>query len=404
MSTIEKVDVIVTSPGRNFVTLKVTTSDGIVGWGDATLNGRELAVASYLRDHVADLLIGRDPTRIEDTWQLLYRGAYWRRGPVTMCAIGAVDLALWDIQGKALGVPVHRLLGGAVRDRVLAYTHASAWVLGELKEKLDAKREAGFKALRAQFGVPGLDLVYGVSKVADNYEPATRGSRLSQESWDTASYLRHAPGALAEIRDHVGPELHLLHDSHHRLNPTEAARLARALEPVDLFWLEDVTPAENQTLLRAVRAASTTPLAIGEVFNTWWDYQTLITERLIDYVRAAVSHAGGISHLRKLYAFAEMFQIKAGPHGPSDVSPITLSASVHLGLATPNFAIQEFMGYPAEAEDVFRWDFTFDVGYLQPGEKPGLGVEFDEEAATRYPYEKGYLPIARSLDGTLTDW
>lgn len=404
MSTIEKVDVIVTSPGRNFVTLKVTTSDGIVGWGDATLNGRELAVASYLRDHVADLLIGRDPTRIEDTWQLLYRGAYWRRGPVTMCAIGAVDLALWDIQGKALGVPIHRLLGGAVRDRVLAYTHASAWDLGELKEKLDAKREAGFKALRAQFGVPGLDLVYGVSKVADNYEPATRGSRLSQESWDTASYLRHAPGALTEIRDHVGPELHLLHDSHHRLNPTEAARLARALEPVDLFWLEDVTPAENQTLLRAVRAASTTPLAIGEVFNTWWDYQTLITERLIDYVRAAVSHAGGISHLRKLYAFAEMFQIKAGPHGPSDVSPITLSASVHLGLATPNFAIQEFMGYPAEAEDVFRWDFTFDGGYLQPGEKPGLGVEFDEEAAARYPYEKGYLPIARSLDGTLTDW
>lgn len=262
----------------------------------------------------------------------------------------------------------------------------------------------GFRALRAQFGVPGLDLVYGVSRKVGSYEPATRGTRLSQETWDTASYLRHAPRALAKVREHVGPELHLLHDSHHRLNPTEAARLARDLEPVDLFWLEDVTPAENQLLLRAVRAASSTPLALGEVFNTWWDFQTLITERLIDYVRAAVSHAGGISHLRKLYAFAEAFQVEAGPHGPSDISPVALAASVHLGMATTNFAIQEYMGYPEQTSDVFQWSFSLDDGYLHPGGKSGLGVDVDEAAAARYPYQKGYLPIARTLDGTLTDW
>lgn len=402
--TIEKVDVIITSPGRNFVVLKVTTSDGIVGWGDATLNGRELAVASYLRDHVAGLLVGRPANRIEDTWQLLYKGVYWRRGPITMAAIGAVDLALWDIQGKSLGVPVYQLLGGAVRDRVLAYTHASAWDVGLLRELLDVKREAGFRALRAQFGVPGLETVYGVSRDPGSYEPALRGTQPAQETWDPAAYLRHAPQVLAKVREHVGDEFHLLHDAHHRLTPTEAARLARSLESVELFWLEDVTPAENQSLLRAVRAASTTPLAIGEVFNTWWDFQTLITERLIDFVRAAVSHAGGISHLRKLYAFAEAFQIKAGPHGPSDVSPVTLAASIHLGLATTNFAIQEYMGYPRETSEVFQWGFTFDDGYLRPGEEPGLGVSIDEAAAGRYPYQKGYLPIARTVDGTMTDW
>ncbi len=135
--TITAVDVLVTSPGRNFVLLKITTADGVTGWGDATLNGRELAVASYLRDHLAPLLIGRDPARVEDTWQYLYRGAYWRRGPVTMTAIGAVDIALWDIKGKTTGQPVYQLLGGAVRDRILAYTHATGWDLPQLLESID---------------------------------------------------------------------------------------------------------------------------------------------------------------------------------------------------------------------------------------------------------------------------
>jgi mannonate dehydratase len=403
-SIIVSADVIITSPSRNFVTLKITTDDGIVGWGDATLNGRELAVASYLRDHVAPALIGRDAERIEDTWQFLYKGVYWRRGPVTMAAIGGVDLALWDIKGKSVGRPVYQLLGGAARDRILTYTHATGWDVPELIDSVDRRRAEGFRAVRVQSGVPGLDKVYGVTKGAASYEPAGRGVGPAEEIWDTAAYLRHAPGVLRAVREHVGPELQLLHDVHHRLTPTEAGRLGRAVEDVDLFWLEDVTPAENQGLLRAVRAATSVPLAIGEVFNTVWDAHELITERLIDYIRTAVVHAGGISHVRKILALAEVYQVKGAPHGPSDVSPINLSASLHLGLATSNFAIQEFMGYDPLVAEVFRSSYTYADGWLHPGDEPGLGVEVDEEAAARFPYEQAYLPIARNRDGSMKDW
>ncbi|WP_138444375.1 D-mannonate dehydratase ManD [Sinomonas susongensis] len=402
--SIAAVDVLLTSPSRNFVTLKITTDDGIVGWGDATLNGRELAVVSYLRDHLAPALLGRDADRIEDTWQFLYRGAYWRRGPVTMAAIGAVDLALWDIKGKALGVPVYQLLGGAARDKVLTYTHATGWDLPELLDSIEQRREQGFRAVRAQSGVPGLDKVYGVTRGAASYEPAGRGGGPAEEVWDTSAYLRHAPKVLHAVREHVGPELKLLHDVHHRLNPTEAGRLARSLEDVDLFWLEDVTPAENQRLLRAVRAQTTVPLAIGEVFNTIWDCEQLLSERLIDYIRTAVVHAGGISHVRKILALAEVYQVKGAPHGPSDVSPVNLSASLHVGLATTNFGIQEYMGYDPLVSEVFRSSYRFEDGYLHPGDEPGLGVEIDEEAAARFPYSPAYLPIARDLDGTMKDW
>jgi mannonate dehydratase len=402
--TIVAADVLVTSPSRNFVTLKLTTSDGLVGWGDATLNGRELAVASYLRDHLAPALVGGDADRIEDTWQYFYRGAYWRRGPVTMAAIGAIDLALWDIKGKSVGLPVHQLLGGPVRDRILTYTHATGWELSELLDSVDRRVAEGYRAVRVQSGVPGLDTVYGVTRGAVGYEPAGRGVGPAEEVWDTAAYLRHAPAMLAAVREHVGPELALLHDVHHRLTPTEAARLGKAVEPADLFWLEDVVPAENQQLLRAIRAHTTVPLAIGEVFNTVWDSHELVAERLIDYIRTAVMHGGGISHLRKILAHAEVYQVKGAPHGPSDVSPISMSASLHLGLATTNFAIQEFMGYDPLVEEVFRPSYSFADGYLHPGDEPGLGVTVDEQAAARFPYDPAYLPIARNRDGSMKDW
>lgn len=397
-------DVLVCSPTRNFVTLKITTADGVVGYGDATLNGRELSVASYLRDHVAPLLIGRDPARIEDTWQYLYRGVYWRRGPVTMAAIGAVDVALWDIKGKTLGQPVYQLLGGAVRDRVLSYTHATGWDAPALLDSVDAKRAMGFQAIRVQSGVPGLDSVYGVHQGATGYEPASRGALPVEEVWDTDAYLNHAPRILEAVREHVGPDLKLLHDAHHRLTPQQAARLGKSVEHVDLFWLEDVTPAENQDALRLVRNHTTTPLAIGEVFNTIWDCQHLITEQLIDFIRVAIVHAGGISHVRKIFALAEVYQIRGGPHGPSDVSPISLGASLHLGLATPNFGIQEYMGYDPLVSEVFPHAWSFSDGHLTPGDVPGIGVSMNEELAEQYPYEQAYLPVARRRDGSMTDW
>ncbi|MDX3111163.1 D-mannonate dehydratase ManD [Nonomuraea angiospora] len=391
--------VVVTSPGRNFVTLKVETDEGVTGLGDATLNGRELAVVGYLRDHVVPLLVGTDPHRIEDTWQSLYRGAYWRRGPVTMAAIAAVDVALWDIKAKVAGLPLYQLLGGASRERVRTYGHASGRDIPELFDSIRARQAEGYPAIRVQTGVPGLERVYGVG-----HDAASDAARPVVEDWDTAAYLRSLPGVFDAVRQEFGPELVLLHDAHHRLTPIQAARLGKDLEPYDLFWLEDCTPAENQDGLRLVRRHTTTPLAIGEVFNTVFDYQTLVGEQLIDYVRSAVTHFGGVSPLRKLFDFAAQHQIKSAIHGPEDISPVGMAAAIHLDLAIHNFGIQEYAGHTPLTHEVFPHAYTFTDGYLHPGEAPGLGIELDEELASAHPYEPAYLPINRLQDGTIHDW
>ncbi|WP_433872722.1 D-mannonate dehydratase ManD [Saccharopolyspora sp. CA-218241] len=410
---IERADVIITSPGRNFVTLKITTGDGVVGHGDATLNGRELSVASYLDDHVAPLLVGRDAHAIEDTWQYLYRGGYWRRGPVTMAAIAAVDTALWDIKAKVAGLPLYQLLGGPSRRRCLVYGHASGKDLPELFDSVREHLEAGFRAIRVQTGVPGLDSVYGVASSAAasvgepgryDYEPARRAASPAEESWDTRAYLRHVPSVFEAVRGEFGEEVALLHDAHHRLTPIQAAKLGKSLEPYDLFWLEDVTPAENQEALRWVRHHTTTPLAIGEVFNTVWDYQHLIREQLIDYVRSPITHAGGITGVRRILDYAALYQVKSGMHGPTDVSPVGLAAAVHLGLAVHNFGIQEYMVHSERTREVFGPTHEFAQGGLRPSEEPGLGIHFDEELAAEHPYEPAYLPVNRLLDGSVHDW
>lgn len=252
MSTIENIDVLVTNPTRNFVTLRITTSDGITGLGDATLNGRELAVAAYLRDHVAPILIGRDPAVIEDTWQYRYRGAYWRRGPVTMASIAAVDMALWDIKGKTCGQPVYQLLGGAVRSGLLAYGHASGAETPQIFDSIREHLQEGYRAVRVQTDVPGLGQVYGVAAAGASgtgrydYEPARPGARPTEENWDTRAYMRHLPSVFEAVRSEFGPELPLLHDGHHRMTPNQAGQLGRSLEPYDLLSLEDCTPRRTR--------------------------------------------------------------------------------------------------------------------------------------------------------------
>ncbi|MBP8161089.1 MAG: D-galactonate dehydratase family protein, partial [Ottowia sp.] len=290
--------VIVCAPSRNFVTLKIETDEGLTGIGDATLNGRELAVASYLTDHVIPCLIGRDPQQIEDIWQYLYKGAYWRRGPVTMSAIAGVDTALWDIKAKAANMPLYQLLGGKSRTGVMVYGHANGRDITQTVEEVLRYKEMGYKAIRAQSGVPGLEKVYGVGKGTMFYEPAD-ADLPSEHDWSTEKYLRHTPELFDKVRAAVGPDIHLLHDAHHRLTPIEAARLGKDLEPYRLFWLEDTTPAENQESFRLIRQHTTTPLAVGEIFNTIWDCKDLIQNQLIDYIRTTVVHAGGITHLRR---------------------------------------------------------------------------------------------------------
>lgn len=404
-------DVIVSSPSRNFVTLKITTDEGFTGLGDATLNGRELAVASYLGDHLCQLLIGRDPHRIEDTWQFLYRSSYWRRGPVTMAAIAAVDMALWDIKGKAAGLPVYQLLGGASRTGLRTYGHASGRDLPELFDSVRENLAEGHTSVRIQTAVPGLKAIYGIAAQEQSsgerydYEPAGRGAYPAEEDWDTRAYLNHLPSVFEAVRNEFGPDLPLLHDGHHRMTPIQAAKLGKSLEPYDLFWLEDCTPAENQEALRLVRQHTTTPLAIGEVFNTVWDFQTLIREQLIDYVRAASTHFGGISPLKKVMDYAAQYQIKSGFHGPTDISPVGFAAQCHVGLAIHNYGIQEYMLHSVQTNEVFQQSLSFSGGLIRlDPSAPGLGISLDEDAAARYPYQQAYLPYNRLADGTVHDW
>jgi mannonate dehydratase len=237
-----------------------------------------------------------------------------------------------------------------------------------------------------------------------DHEPARRGAGPVEEAWDTRAYLRHVPAVLEAVRSEFGPELVLLHDVHHRLTPIQAAKLGKSLEPYDLFWLEDVTPAENSAALRRVREHTTTPLAIGEVFNTIWDYRQLFEEQLIDYVRSAVTHAGGITALRRIFDYAAVYQIKSGVHGPTDVSPVGLAAAIHMGLAIPNFGIQEYMRHSTETHELFRPSYAFADGMLVPGEGPGLGVEYDDAIAQAHPYAAAYLPVNRLRDGSMHDW
>jgi len=259
--------VIVTCPGRNFVTLKIETDQGVYGIGDATLNGRELSVVSYLEDHVVPCLIGMDPRRTEDIWQYLYRGAYWRRGPVTMRAIAAVDVALWDIKAKMAGMPLYQLLGGRSRDSVMVYGHANGSTIADTVEAVGRYIDMGYKAIRAQTGVPGIKDAYGVGRGDLYYEPAD-ASLPSVTGWDTRKALNYVPKLFEELRKTYGFDHHLLHDGHHRYTPQEAANLGKMLEPFQLFWLEDCTPAENQEAFKLVRQHTTTPLAVGD--RVYW--------------------------------------------------------------------------------------------------------------------------------------
>jgi mannonate dehydratase len=395
--------VIVTCPGRNFVTVKIETDQGVHGIGDGTLNGRERAVVAYLEDHVIPTLIGKDPRRIEDIWQYLYRGAYWRRGPVTMRAIAAVDVALWDIKAKMAGMPLYDLLGGKSRERVLVYGHANGADLEATVDAVGRYIDMGYKAIRAQSGVPGIAMAYGVGRGTLQYEPAD-AVLPTETMWDTPKYLDFVPRLFERLRDAYGPAPHLLHDAHHRLTPIEAARLGKALEPYSLFWLEDATPAENQDAFRLIREHTTTPLAVGEVFNTIWDAKDLIQNQLIDYIRMTIVGSGGLTHLRRVADFASLHQVRTGCHGATDLSPVTMGAALHFDTWVPNFGIQEYMRHSEETDAVFPHAYWFENGFLHPGEVPGHGVDIDEALAARYPYSPASLPVARLEDGTLWNW
>lgn len=388
---------IVTCPGRNYVIVKIETDEGITGIGDATLNGRELAVAEVLDKHIAPLLDRKNPDQIEDIWQYIFRGTYWRGGPVLMTALSGIDMALWDIKAKKANLPLYSLLGGKSRNKVLCYTHVSGRDFAEVKETAIRYIEKGYKALRVQVGIPGCKGTYGI-------ENTDTGNLPFVEEWEPRPYLQTVPRLLEYLRAELGTELELLHDVHERLTPVEARILAKDLEPFKLFFLEDPLRPEHKESFRVIRQGSAIPIAMGELFNTKWDCVTLFEEQLIDFIRCDISHIGGITEAKKIANWAEIYHIKTAWHGPSDISPIAHLANAHLDLAVSNFGIQEHCQFAPEVKDVFSAEPIFAGGYLTVSEKPGIGCEIDEAAASRYPYCRSYLPVSRRKDGAVQDW
>ena len=400
--------VFVGGPGKNYVTLKIMTDQGVYGLGDATLNNRETLPAAYLRDYLIPNLIGKDPRNSEDIWQFFYRGAYFRGGPIAMAAYGAIDMALWDIKGKLANMPLYQLLGGKSRDGAMVYAHAAGADLPDLMDSVARYVEQGYKAVRVQCGVPDMPTKgYAIPTKGEQGDFITDFSGIipKTEIWDTDRYMRFMPDALADIRDRFGPDLKILHDVHHRLLPREAAEFAKAVEPAGLYWLEDPTPAEDQKALKLIRQHSTTPIAIGEVFNSVWDCNALIEQELIDFIRIAVTYGGGITPVKRIVDLAGLHHVRTGFHGAPSHSPISMAAQHHLNAWAPNFGIQEYLvlGTP-ECDALFPSDHVMENGMVYVSDAPGLGVEFDESEAAKYEYFAGSHPVVRLQDGTLWNY
>lgn len=407
---IKNVRVIATCPTRNFVFIKIITDEpGLYGIGDATLNGRELAGAEVIEKYIGPLLISRDPDRIEDIWQYLFRGTYWRGGPILMTALSGVDMALWDIKGKRAGMPVYALLGGKCREKILTYIHAFGSNFTEVENIVRQQmEERGAKAISVNVATQASVISYDTRQTEREEKQIRDGvhhDELPMETvWESIPYLRAIPQLFDYLRNKLGGEIELLHDVHGRLSPIEAIQLARALEPYRIFFLEDPLCPEYKESFRLLRSHCQIPLAAGELFCSKWECLPLLKEQSIDFIRCDLAHVGGITEARKIATLAESHYIKTAWHGPGDISPITYAANMHVNLAVSNFGIQEWTDHGDIVHEVCPGGPIFEDGYAHITDKPGLGCDINEKIARKYPYKRHYLPITRKEDGSIQDW
>ncbi len=398
MTTITNIRTILTAPdGIALVVVWVDTDvDGLYGLGCATFTQRPTLVAGAVDDYLAPLLAGRDPANIEDLWHLMYVNAYWRNGPVLNSAVSGVDMALWDIKGKVAGMPVYDLLGGKCREAAMVYRHADGRNPAEVLDRVLQYREDGHQAVRCQMGGYG-----GRTGEADI--PTRPTASFPGSYYDPDRYARSVVELFDHIRADVGDDLFLLHDIHERLAPIDAIRLARALEPHRLFFLEDPLPPDQLGWFSRLRQQTVTPIAMGELHNHPLEWRSLITDQLIDFIRTHISQIGGLTPARKLAALCEAYGVRTAWHGPGDVSPVGHAANLHLDLACHNFGIQEVIGFSDTLREVFPGTPELRDGYLWPNGRPGLGIEIDEELAARFPIEVKPIEWTQSRwpDGTL---
>ncbi|HEV3443594.1 MAG TPA: enolase C-terminal domain-like protein [Gemmataceae bacterium] len=380
---ITDIKTILTAPaGIRLVVVKVLTNEpGLFGLGCATFTQRARVVETAVTQYLRPFLIGKDPLRIEDIWQSAFVSSYWRNGPVLGNALSGVDMALWDILGKRAGFPVYQLLGGKCRHGVEVYVHARGDTFQEVEQSVRQYMERGFRTIRVQVAVPRL-ATYGMKGRPEEIrqEPNNRA-----QFWDPKPYVRLVPKLFEYLRKHVGDEVELLHDVHERVPPILAIQLARDLESYRLFFLEDPLSPEDIGYFTHLRQQTSTPLAMGELFNNPNEWLPLVSDRLIDFIRLHLSQVGGLTMSRKVAALCEFFGVRTAWHGPGDVSPVGHAANVHLDLACPNFGIQEARQFTQAEQDVFPGCPVLKDGYYHASDKPGLGIDLDEKLAAKFP-------------------
>jgi mannonate dehydratase len=374
---IDDVQTIMTQPaGSRLVIVKIITSEpGLYGLGCATFTQRFHAVHAAIEKHLKPFLIGRDVSRIEEIWQMSMVHGYWRNGPVLNNAISGVDMALWDIKGKQAGMPVYQLLGGKCREAAAVYVHADGRDPQEVEDNVRKFMEAGYRYVRIQMGGYG-----GKHSSLVKPEGAPDGAYF-----DPRQYTRDMLRMMEHVRSAVGDQVELLHDVHERLKPIDAVQFAKDVERFKLFFLEDVLAPEDLEWFQRIRQQCSTPIAMGELFNHPREWQPLIADKLIDFVRMHVSQMGGITPAHNVATFANMYGVRTAWHGPGDTSPVGHAANLHLDLWGPNFGIQEWCRFPELVYEMFPGLPEVRDGYMYPSDKPGLGIDIVEKLAAEYP-------------------
>jgi len=363
--------------GTRFIIVKVHTSEpGLYGLGCATFTQRVHPVYAALEKHIKPFVIGKDVSRIEEIFQMSLVQSYWRNGPVLNNAISGIDQALWDIKGKMANMPVYDLLGGKVREAAACYAHADGRDPKEVVENVRKFQEQGYKYIRVQMGGYG-------GKSAKFYSP--EGVAATGNFFDPRAYVRNMTRMIEYVRSEVGDEVELLHDVHERLSPIDTIQFAKDVEPFKLFFLEDSLAPEDIEWYRMLRQQCATPIAMGELVNNPREWRLLIEEKLVDFIRMHVSQMGGITPARNAAIHAQVYGIRTAWHGPGDTSPIGHAANLHLDLWAPNFGIQEWCRFDELVYEMFPGLPVVKKGYMYPNDKPGLGIEFDEKMAAKYP-------------------
>jgi len=400
--TIQDVKVIVTSAGARYrwVFLKIITSEpGLYGIGSANNAFQTDAVITALERHLRPWLIGKDPDQIEDLWQSSHLKTYWRNGPVNNNVLSAMDMALWDIKGKRAGMPVYELLGGKVRDAVPCYDHVGGADASAAAEAVQKSLASGYRHIRVQFGAYG----------GGGFIPAGQGSRpegaRNIQAFDEETYVTTVSRLFEQVRAKVGFEPKLCHDVHSHLTPANAAEFCRRLQPLQMFFVEDVLSPEQLDGYKQIRQVCTTPQAVGELFTHPLEYNPLVTQHLIDFVRCRVSAIGGITPAKKLAHLCEAFACKTAFQEGGENDPVNQLAAYHVDISSPAFGIQEENHFPDSVREVLPGTAEIRRGYLYGNGKPGLGIEINEAAAAKYPIASNpsgnpYV-LDRAMDGSV---